>query len=129
VHTKGFQILIGYMMGKYGVDATFPVRVSIAFEQTYEEIDGVETIEQGIELLTGVKAGVSGKGGKYPKGTINAKVIAALEGMAERLRGADRNGRAPRDGEKSVNVQESEGRDRDPREGPSTPPVPPAAKA
>jgi hypothetical protein len=129
VHTKGFQILIGYMMGKYGVDATFPVRVSIAFEQTYEEIDGVEAIEQGIELLTGVKAGVSGKGGKYPKGTINAKVIAALEGMAERLRGADRNGRAPRDGEKSVNVQESEGRDRDPREGPSTPPVPPAAKA
>ncbi len=222
VHTKGFQILIGYMMGKYGVDATFPVRVSIAFEQTYEEIDGdsassteayallsalsgvpikqgfavtgsmdqhgrvqaiggatrkiegffavckakgltgsqgvlipatnirhlvlrkevvdavkagefhiygVETIEQGIELLTGVKAGVSGKGGKYPKGTINAKVIAALEGMAERLRGADRNGRAPRDGEKSVNVQEPEGRDRDPREGPGTPPVPPAAKA
>ena len=217
VHTKGFQILIGYLMGKYGVDATFPVRVSIAFEQTYEEIDGdsassteayallsalsgvpikqgfavtgsidqhgrvqaiggatrkiegffdvckakgltgsqgvlipatnirhlvlrkevidavqagtfhiygVETIEQGIEILTGVKAGVPGRGGKYPKGTINAKVTAALEGMAERLRGAERNARAPRDGEKPVNIEQPEGRDRDPREGPGTPPTP-----
>ncbi|MDA1175178.1 MAG: ATP-binding protein [Chloroflexi bacterium] len=217
IHTKGFQILIGYLMGKYGVDATFPVRVSIAFEQTYEEIDGdsassteayallsalsgvpikqsfavtgsidqhgrvqaiggatrkiegffdvckakgltgsqgvlipatntrhlvlrkevvdavkagqfhiygVETIEQGIELLTGVKAGVPGRGGKYPKGTINAKVTAALEGMADRLRGADRNSRAPRDGEKPVELKDPEGRDRDPREGPGTPPTP-----
>jgi lon-related putative ATP-dependent protease len=222
VHSKGFQILIGYLMGKYGIDATFPFRVSIAFEQTYEEIDGdsasstetyallsalsgvpikqgfavtgsmdqqgrvqaiggatrkiegffdvckakgltgtqgvlipasnirhlvlrkevvdavkagqfhlygVETIEQGIELLTGVKAGVPGKNGKYPKGSINALVTEALAGMSDRLRGVDRNTRAPRDGEKPVDLQEPAGRDRDPREGPGTPPNPPEAKS
>jgi lon-related putative ATP-dependent protease len=221
IHSKGFQILIGYLMGKYGIDATFPVRVSIAFEQTYEEIDGdsasstetyallsalsgvpikqgfavtgsmdqqgrvqaiggatrkiegffdvckakgltgeqgvlipasnirhlvlrkevveaveagqfriygVETIEQGIELLTGVPAGVQNRNGNYPKGSINGKVIAALEGMTARLRGVDRNARAPRDGEKPVDTAEQEGRDRDPREGPGTPPAPPEAK-
>ena len=218
IHTKGFQILLGYLMGKYGVEATLPVRVSIAFEQTYEEVDGdsasstelyallsalcgvpihqgfavtgsvdqqgrvqaiggatrkiegffevckakgltgeqgvlipasnvrhlvlrqevvdavkagqfhifgVETIEQGIELLTGVAAGEAGEDGTYPEGTINARVMAALEGMAERLRDPERNIRAPRDGERPVAIEEPEGRERDPREGPGAPPSPP----
>ena len=31
----------------------------------------VRTIDEGIEILTGVKAGARGKNGAYPKGTIN----------------------------------------------------------
>jgi lon-related putative ATP-dependent protease len=218
IHSKGFHILIGYLMGKYGVDATLPVRVSIAFEQTYEEVDGdsasstelyallsalsqvpikqglavtgsvdqqgrvqaiggatrkiegfydvckskgltgsqgvlipatnvrnlvlrqdvvdaikkgqfhvyaVETVEQGIELLTGIAAGEMSADGEYPEGSINAKVMAALAGMTDRLRNNDRTVRALRENEKPIVVEEQQP-DRDPREGPGTPPTPPA---
>ncbi|MDA1035465.1 MAG: ATP-binding protein [Chloroflexi bacterium] len=216
IHSKGFQILIGYLMGKYGIDATLPVRVSIAFEQTYQEVDGdsaastelyallsaladapikqgfavtgsvdqhghvqaiggatrkiegffevckakgltgeqgvlipasnvsslvlrqevvdavkagqfnvyaIETVEQGIELLTGVAAGELDDEGHYPDDSINARVVNALEAMSERVR--DTNGpRAPRDLEKPVTIEEPQGRERDPREGPGAPPEP-----
>ena len=216
IHSKGFQILVGYLMGKYGIDATLPVRVSIAFEQTYEDVDGdsasstelyallsalsgvpihqgfavtgsvdqqgrvqaiggatrkiegffnvckakgltgeqgvlipasnvrnlvlrqdvvdavkagqfrvfaVETVEQGLELLMGMPAGEAGPDGTYPEGTINARVWAALDAMAGRLRENERTIRAPRDGERPVAIEEPEGHD--PREGPGTPPAPP----
>ena len=40
IHSKGFQILLGYLMGKYGVDSTLPIRATVAFEQTYSEVEG-----------------------------------------------------------------------------------------
>ena len=40
IHNKGFMILVGYLMGKYGQDKPVPVRASIGFEQTYDEIEG-----------------------------------------------------------------------------------------
>ena len=46
----------------------------------------VETIEQGIEILTGIKAGERGKNGKFPKGTIYQLVDARLRAMADRLK-------------------------------------------
>ncbi|MDD2582099.1 MAG: Lon protease family protein, partial [Desulfuromonadaceae bacterium] len=45
----------------------------------------VETIEQGIEILTGVRAGVRGKNRKFTKGSIYARVDDCLRAMAERL--------------------------------------------
>jgi len=216
IHSKGFQILIGYLMGKYGVDATLPIRVSIAFEQTYQDVDGdsasstelyallsalsgvpikqgfavtgsvdqqghvqaiggatrkiegffevckakgltgdqavlipasnvgnlvlrqevvdavkqgqfnvyaIETVEQGIEILTGVPAGdIDGKG-NYPTGSINARVVETLEEMTVRLRGTSGT-RAPKDPEKPVTVNDRDLKERDPREGPGTPPEP-----
>ena len=49
-------------------------------------IYAVGTIDQGIEVLTGVKAGVRGKNNRYPRGTINCLVEARLKDMAARLR-------------------------------------------
>lgn len=46
----------------------------------------VETIEQGIEILTDTKAGKRGKNGKYPKGSIYQKVDSRLQAMADRLK-------------------------------------------
>lgn len=220
IHSKGFQILIGYLMGKFGSEATMPVRASIAFEQTYEEIDGdsasstelyavlsslsgvpirqglavtgsvdqqgrvqaiggatrkiegfydvcdakgltgeqgvaipatnvrhlvlrqdvvdaieagrfhvfaVETIEQGLELLTGVPAGEQDAEGRYDEGTIFAKVVAALEEMRERLREPERNYRSSRNGDIKPATSVEEQRERDRREGPGEPPTPPPA--
>jgi len=46
----------------------------------------VETIEQGIEILTGTKAGERGKSGKFPKGSIYQLVDARLRKMGDRLK-------------------------------------------
>jgi predicted ATP-dependent protease len=50
----------------------------------------VETIEQGIEILTGMKAGERGKHGVYPKKTIYNLVDKRLSDMAERMREQDK---------------------------------------
>ena len=45
----------------------------------------VENIEQGIEILTGMKAGQRDKHGKFPKKTVFHLVDERLAGMAERM--------------------------------------------
>lgn len=45
----------------------------------------VETIEQGIEILTGMKAGVRGKNNRFPKGTLYHRVDDRLRRMEELL--------------------------------------------
>ena len=46
----------------------------------------VETIDQGIEILTGVPAGAAGPGGAYPPDSVNARVAARLAAFAESAR-------------------------------------------
>ena len=61
----------------------------------------VETIDQGIELLTGRAAGSQGADGKYPEGSINQLVEQRLAGFASRViatganRGEKRRRREP----------------------------------
>jgi predicted ATP-dependent protease len=51
----------------------------------------VATIEEGIEILTGVRAGVRNKLGEYPKKTIFNLVDKRLSDMAEQVREQDRD--------------------------------------
>jgi predicted ATP-dependent protease len=53
----------------------------------------VTTIDEGISLLTGVPAGKLRADGSYPKGTVNALVVARLNELAEKARsiGQDKN--------------------------------------
>jgi predicted ATP-dependent protease len=44
----------------------------------------VETIDQGLELLTGMKAGEPDQSGRYPEDSVNGKVLAVLAGLAEK---------------------------------------------
>ncbi|HVZ38697.1 MAG TPA: ATP-binding protein [Candidatus Kapabacteria bacterium] len=46
----------------------------------------VSSIDQGIEILTGIAAGMPNEHGEYPEGTINALVEARLAELAESLR-------------------------------------------
>jgi lon-related putative ATP-dependent protease len=46
----------------------------------------VKTIDEGIEVLTGVPAGVRQKDGSYPEGTINYLVNKRLKEMAEKIK-------------------------------------------
>jgi lon-related putative ATP-dependent protease len=44
----------------------------------------VETIDQGIELLTGMSAGEPDESGKYPEDSVNGKVFTVLSELAEK---------------------------------------------
>jgi lon-related putative ATP-dependent protease len=45
----------------------------------------VTTVDEGIELLTGVPAGVRGPDGTYPAGTVNGLIVDNLSNMVQRL--------------------------------------------
>jgi len=49
-------------------------------------IYAVETIDEAIELLTGLRAGERGKRGAFPKSTFNRRVEDRLRELAEQLR-------------------------------------------
>jgi lon-related putative ATP-dependent protease len=51
----------------------------------------VETIEQGMGILTGMPAGVRGKNGRFPKGTLYRLVDDRLQEMAEALQQQDKH--------------------------------------
>lgn len=50
----------------------------------------VKTIDEGIEILTGLKAGEKNKNGSYPRGTINYKVYEKLKRFAQTVAGFGR---------------------------------------
>ena len=54
-----------------------------AVEDSEFQIYAVETVDQGIEILTGVPAGERDDQGNYPEGTINYKVEQRLAELAE----------------------------------------------
>jgi lon-related putative ATP-dependent protease len=57
-----------------------------AVKQGKFHIYPVRTIDQGIEMLTGMKAGVRGKDGAFEEGTIYQRVDKRLVAMAEKLK-------------------------------------------
>lgn len=50
-----------------------------AVENSMFHIYAVDTVDDGIEILTGIPAGTPDKNGKYPKGTVNNLVAQKLE--------------------------------------------------
>ena len=46
----------------------------------------VRTVDEGIEILTGVPAGELGEDGLYPEGTVHARVMARLDEITENLK-------------------------------------------
>ena len=58
------------------------------------KIHAVETIDQGIEILTGVPAGERDASGKFPDGSVNQKVETRLIEFAEKRLAAGRRTQA-----------------------------------
>lgn len=61
-----------------------------AVEQGLFAIYPVSTIDEGIEILTGVEAGLPDAQGRFPEGTVNALVDARLREMASIIRSFNR---------------------------------------
>ena len=53
-------------------------------------VHAIATIDQGLALLTGMEAGVAGIDGRYPAGSVNARVVARLEHFAAHRRAFNR---------------------------------------
>jgi lon-related putative ATP-dependent protease len=56
-----------------------------AVEENRFHIYAVETVDQGIEILTGKPAGEPDEEGEYPEDSVNGRVLNRLQMMAERL--------------------------------------------
>jgi hypothetical protein len=78
----------------------------------------VHTIDEGINVLTGVEAGEPDANGLYPDGTINQLVSRKLAELGDRLRRFG-PGRAERDGQ-----QRDGNADKEPQPEPATDPAP-----
>ena len=52
------------------------------------DIYAVNSIDEGIEVLTGVPAGERGPDGRYPDGSVNGRVEKKLRQFSEQLRQA-----------------------------------------
>ena len=61
--------------------------VATAIREGRFHVWSAQTIEQGIELLTGVPAGERGTDGQYPEGTVFRRVEDRLAAYAEAMRG------------------------------------------
>jgi len=58
------------------------------------QIYAVETIDQGIEVLTGVPAGERDASGKFPEGSVNQMVEARIIELAEKRMAAEREAKS-----------------------------------
>jgi lon-related putative ATP-dependent protease len=58
--------------------------VVAAAEEGRFAIYPIDTVDQGIELLTGIPAGQPDAGGNYPEGTLNQRIAARLDAFAAR---------------------------------------------
>ena len=71
----------------------------------------VNTIDEGVEVLTGVKAGRQGKRGEFTRGSVHARVAAKLKTIADQLDGG-RKEREEEPEEKELEKEEGESKNR-----------------
>jgi len=57
-------------------------------------IYAIDTVDQGMELLTGLPAGTSDRDGQYPVGTINQRIAARLDAFTAKVIELTRNASA-----------------------------------
>jgi predicted ATP-dependent protease len=70
----------------------------------------IRTIDEGIEILTGIRAGERGKNGQYPKGTINRMVEDRLAELARLRKKFDEESNGAEDDGKPESAKKSSGR-------------------
>lgn len=99
---KGLTGDQGVMIPHQNVDElTLDDEVVEAVRQGVFHIYPVRTIDEGIELLTGVPAGEEQEGGSYPEGTVHALVSAKLKEYNDILLSLGKNEEGKKNGDKS----------------------------
>lgn len=87
-HTKGVQILSGYLNGYYSVSRPLSLSGSIAFEQSYGPIDGDSASAAELAALLSAIADVPLKQGIAITGSVNQHgAMQAIGGVNEKIEG------------------------------------------
>jgi lon-related putative ATP-dependent protease len=87
-----------------------------AVEQSKFHVYPVRTVDEGVEILTGVPAGEREPDGSYPPDTVNGRVDRKLQELAEKLQQRDVGQQAPNHAEKGKPSEEPEPGKQPPRE-------------
>ena len=79
---KGLTGLQGVMIPKRNIkNLVLKNKVIEAVKEGKFHIYGIENIEEGIEILTGLQVGVMNDLGEYPQDTLNYRIMKNLETM------------------------------------------------
>ncbi|MFO7736540.1 MAG: ATP-binding protein, partial [bacterium] len=88
IHDKGAMILAGYIGGLFGRNKSLSLSASIAFEQSYGNIDGDSASSTELYALLSAISGLSIKQGIAVTGSINQKgEIQPVGGINEKIEG------------------------------------------
>jgi Lon-like ATP-dependent protease len=69
----------------------------------------VKTVDEGIELLTGVPAGVADEKGNYPENTVSHLVDKKLKSLAEGLKAFAEEGKPQKPADETNNENQGKG--------------------
>lgn len=90
VRPGGFNGEQGVIIPRRNVnDLMLDKDVISAVEEGKFHIYAIENMDEGIEILTGMKAGKRDRKGGYPKNTLNGLVMERLQRMSESIKEAE----------------------------------------
>ncbi|AFG36336.1 Lon protease family protein [Spirochaeta africana] len=88
IHDKGIYIIEGYLQTKYAKDFPQNIRASIAFEQSYSEVDGDSASSTEIYVLLSAISGVPLRQDIAVSGSVNQTgEIQPVGGISEKVEG------------------------------------------
>ena len=101
IHNKGFMILRGFMVDRFGQDKAMSLHASLTFEQLYGDIDGDSASSTEIYSLLSALSGVPIDQGVAVTGSVNQRgqvqpiggAMAKIEGFHDVCRARGLNGR------------------------------------
>jgi predicted ATP-dependent protease len=87
-HSKGVLILSGYLLGQYAQTGPLALSARLAFEQTYDEVDGDSASSAELYALLSSLAGLPIRQGIAVTGSVNQRgEIQAVGGVTRKIEG------------------------------------------
>ncbi|MGA7989137.1 MAG: ATP-binding protein [Candidatus Dormiibacterota bacterium] len=88
IHSKGFLILSGYLAEQYGQDHPFPMRATITFEQSYDEVEGDSASSTELYAILSALSGLPINQSVAVTGSVDQHGrIQAVGGINEKIEG------------------------------------------
>ncbi len=88
IHSKGFLILSGYLAEQYARNEPFPMRATITFEQSYDEVEGDSASSTELYAILSALSGLPIKQGIAVTGSVDQHGnVQAVGGVNEKVEG------------------------------------------